>query len=133
MAIDRLNTDSLIYKNIMDKGKQMCEILKLILKDVAAEYNVDYEPTECEVSGNCIGFCKHFDWEIRTLKSKIESEWKHGGEEKHPEGLSEWIVNGIYGSFENRVCELFVEVINEINRYRLPNSTVNSVGDDGKP
>ena len=37
----------------MKKGKDKCEILKMIRKYVAKKYGLDYEPSECTHEGSC--------------------------------------------------------------------------------
>lgn len=57
----------------MGIGKEKCEILKRIRKDVADRYGVEYNPTECNHSGDCSGVCPKCDAELKELQRQLES------------------------------------------------------------
>lgn len=56
----------------MSVGKEKCEILKRIRKDVADRYGVEYNPTECNHSGDCSGVCPKCDAELKELQRQLE-------------------------------------------------------------
>lgn len=57
----------------MGIGKEKCEILKRIRKDVADRYGVEYNPTKCNHSGDCSGVCPKCDAELKELQRQLES------------------------------------------------------------
>ena len=58
----------------MNRGKQICELLKSIRKDIAESYGLDYTPTECSFEGECAGFCEKCDAEIMDLERQLNSK-----------------------------------------------------------
>lgn len=59
----------------MNRGKQICELLKSIRKDIAESYSLDYTPAECGFEGECAGFCKKCDAEIIDLERQLNSKY----------------------------------------------------------
>lgn len=59
----------------MNTGKQICEILKSIRKDIATTYGLKYEPTECGFTGDCPGSCKYCDAEIKDLERQFYEKY----------------------------------------------------------
>ena len=55
----------------MNTGKQICDILKSIRKEIAEQYNLDYKPSECYFEGDCVGFCEKCDAELRDLERQL--------------------------------------------------------------
>ena len=58
----------------MKKGKDKCEILKMIRKYVAKKYGLDYEPSECTHEGSCMGSCLKCDEELYALQKQLENK-----------------------------------------------------------
>ena len=57
----------------MNTGKQKCETLKTIRKQIAEQYGLCYNPTECTHEGNCSGTCPKCDAELQDLQRQLES------------------------------------------------------------
>ena len=55
-------------------GKEKCELLKAIRKNIADMNGIEYYPEQCEHKGDCPGFCPRCDQEadflMRELKKK---------------------------------------------------------------
>lgn len=58
----------------MDTGKQKCELLKSIRKQIAKKYELNYNPSTCHHKGNCKGFCPLCDEEIKDLNKQMEAK-----------------------------------------------------------
>ena len=56
----------------MSTGKEKCEILRNIRKDVADRYGLDYKPTKCKHQGDCSGTCPKCDAELKDLQRQLE-------------------------------------------------------------
>lgn len=56
----------------MSTGKEKCEMLKAIRKQIAERYNLEYTPTECTHQGDCLGSCPKCDAELRDLQEQLE-------------------------------------------------------------
>ena len=96
-----------IYFYSMNTGKQICEILKSIRKDIAESYGLKYEPTDCGFTGNCLGFFFLFDAEIRDLERQLKE--KHHG-----------VIGMIYNDFSQEVSNRCVDLISTINKFEHP-------------
>ena len=59
----------------MNIGKQICEILKSIRKEIAVSHNLDYKPSECDFEGDCAGFCEKCDAELRDLERQLKAKY----------------------------------------------------------
>lgn len=57
----------------MNKGKEKCEILKCIRKDVAERYGLDYTPSDCTHKGDCSGTCPKCDSELQELQRQLDA------------------------------------------------------------
>lgn len=57
----------------MSSGKEKCEILRSIRKDIAEKYGLDYTSTECKHQGDCSGTCPKCDAELKELQRQLES------------------------------------------------------------
>lgn len=57
----------------MSAGKEKCELLRRIRKDVAERYGLHYSPSECKHQGDCSGTCPKCDEELKELQSQLES------------------------------------------------------------
>ncbi len=63
----------------MRTGKEKCEILKALRKDIAAKNNIPFEPNVCTHQGECRGTCPACESEVNYLErmlSRIESTGK---------------------------------------------------------
>lgn len=56
----------------MSAGKEKCEILRHIRKDVAEKYGLEYTPSECTHQGDCSGTCPKCDAELKELQRQLE-------------------------------------------------------------
>ena len=57
----------------MRRGKEICEFLKRIRKDVADKYGLEYTPEECQYQGECSGTCPKCEAEIKDLQRQLEA------------------------------------------------------------
>ena len=57
----------------MNNGKEKCEILKRIRKEVAERYRLDYSPSECTHKGDCSGTCPKCDSELQELQRQLDA------------------------------------------------------------
>lgn len=57
----------------MNIGRDKCEILKRIRKDIAERYGLDYTPSECTNEGNCSGTCPKCDSELQELQRQLDA------------------------------------------------------------
>ena len=55
-------------------GKQKCEKLKELRKQIADKNGIDYQTTECGFEGECKGFCPKCDAELKKLTSDIRKK-----------------------------------------------------------
>jgi hypothetical protein len=55
----------------MSKGKDKCDFLRNIRRQVAAQYGLRYEPRECHHEGDCPGTCPVCDAELRDLQRQL--------------------------------------------------------------
>ncbi|SRR5574344_1474831 len=60
----------------MRVGKQICEILKSIRKEIADKYGLIYKPIECIHKGECNGTCPHCDAELKDLQNQLKAKGK---------------------------------------------------------
>ena len=57
----------------MNAGKEKCELLRHIRRDVAERYGLEYNPTECTHEGDCSGTCPACDAELRDLERQLRA------------------------------------------------------------
>ena len=57
----------------MSTGKQKCELLKAIRKQIAEQYGLEYNPSECSHEGVCSGTCPKCDAELKELQGQLDS------------------------------------------------------------
>jgi hypothetical protein len=55
----------------MSKGKDKCDFLRNIRRQVAAQYGLRYKPRECHHEGDCPGTCSECDAELRDLQRQL--------------------------------------------------------------
>lgn len=56
------------------KGKDKCELLKSIRRQVAERYGLEYYPRECQHDGDCAGTCPRCDAELRDLQRQLKEK-----------------------------------------------------------
>ena len=56
----------------MNTGKQKCEFLKRIRREVAERYGLAYTQSECSYKGECGGTCPKCDSELQELQRQLE-------------------------------------------------------------
>ena len=55
----------------MERGKQICKILKDIRKQIAQENDIEFITSECQHKGDCAGTCPKCEAEVRYLESQL--------------------------------------------------------------
>lgn len=55
----------------MERGKQICKILKDIRKRIAEENDIEFVTSECQHKGDCAGTCPKCEAEVRYLESQL--------------------------------------------------------------
>lgn len=55
----------------MERGKEICRILKDIRKKIADENGIEFEITECTHKGDCAGTCPKCESELHYLESQL--------------------------------------------------------------
>ena len=56
------------------RGKEKCEQLKSIRRQIAEHYGLTYNPTECTHEGDCRGTCPKCDAELDDLQRQLEEK-----------------------------------------------------------
>lgn len=56
------------------KGKDKCEFLRSIRKDIAEKYDLNYSPKECHHEGDCAGTCPVCDAELTDLQHQLNEK-----------------------------------------------------------
>ncbi len=62
----------------MAKGKDVCEELKRIRKQIAKANGIDYQPTLCTHEGDCLGTCPACEQEVRFLTQQLANRTRMG-------------------------------------------------------
>ena len=55
----------------MERGKQICKILKDIRKQIAQENDIEFVTSDCQHKGDCAGTCPKCEAEVRYLESQL--------------------------------------------------------------
>lgn len=63
-------------------GKEKCEILKAMRKEIAEANDIVYLSSECIFKGDCLGYCPKCDAEARYLDAELNRLAKEGKEIK---------------------------------------------------
>lgn len=63
-------------------GKEKCEFLKQIRKEMAEVNGIPYEPRECDHEGDCSGTCPFCEQEASTLLSELKKKEEQGAQIK---------------------------------------------------
>ena len=98
----------------MNTGKQICEMLKSVRKEIALNYGLNYEPAECDFEGDCAGFCEKCDSEIMDLEHQLM--------EKSHENAA-WVCAQFYEDVTNRS----VDLMHTINHFQHSDQTLAGV------
>ena len=67
-----------IKQKTMEVGKKICETLKGVRKKIAEANGIEYEPTECRHTGDCLGTCPKCESELRYIEGEIEKRKSAG-------------------------------------------------------
>lgn len=59
-------------------GKEKCEFLRNIRKNMAEANGINYEPFKCEHEGDCSGTCAYCENEASELLEEIKEKQKAG-------------------------------------------------------
>lgn len=59
------------------KGKDKCQLLKDIRRQIAEQYGLEYHPTECHHKDECAGTCPRCDAELQDLQRQLEAKGIH--------------------------------------------------------
>lgn len=62
----------------MKKGRQTCNTLKAIRKQIAEANEIEYEPTECTHEGECAGTCPACEAEVRYIEGELSKRSRMG-------------------------------------------------------
>ena len=55
----------------MNKGKEICNILKEIRQQVAEKNDIEFETSDCHFQGECKGTCPKCESEVRYLENEL--------------------------------------------------------------
>ena len=55
-------------------GKEKCELLKAIRKNIAEMNGIEYYPEQCDHEGTCPGFCPRCDMEASYLMKELRKK-----------------------------------------------------------
>ena len=78
-------------------GKEKCELLRAIRREIAERNGIEYLSAECNHEGDCLGTCPKWDAEARFLNSELERLVR--------EGKSVDFVAGVTDMYEKAVNE----------------------------
>lgn len=53
------------------KGRNICDTLKAIRKQIADANGIDYSPEECHFKGECKGTCPRCEQDVRDLEHEL--------------------------------------------------------------
>ena len=56
----------------MEKGREICKVLKNVRQKIANENGISYHPEECHHKGECAGTCPACEEEIRFLERELK-------------------------------------------------------------
>ena len=59
-------------------GKQKCEMLRNIRREIAARNNIEYITSDCTYEGDCLGTCPKCDAEVRYLENELNRKIQSG-------------------------------------------------------
>ena len=53
------------------RGRNICDTLKAIRKQIADANGIDYSPEECNYKGECMGTCPKCEQDVRDLEYEL--------------------------------------------------------------
>lgn len=62
----------------MERGKEICRILKEIRKQIAKANDIEFVTAECRHKGDCAGTCPKCESEVRYLEEQLERRRRLG-------------------------------------------------------
>ncbi len=62
----------------MQKGKEICKILKEIRRKIARENEIEFITSECRHKGSCAGTCPKCEAEVAYLESQLAARKRLG-------------------------------------------------------
>ena len=57
----------------MNKGKEICNILKEIRQQLAEKNDIEFETSDCHFEGECQGTCSKCEAEVRYLEKELKT------------------------------------------------------------
>lgn len=62
----------------MQRGKEICKMLKEIRRQIAAENEIEFVTSECRHKGSCAGTCPKCEAEVEYLESQLAARKRLG-------------------------------------------------------
>ncbi len=62
----------------MNRGKEICNFLKEIRKNIADANGISYTPEECPHKGECLGTCPKCENELMELEAELNRMEQEG-------------------------------------------------------
>lgn len=94
-------------------GKEKCEILKNIRRDIAKANDIPIDIPECKHQGDCLGTCPRCEAEMKMLENKL-AERRRRGFKIAVAGISAGLV-----ALSTASCDIIDEISNRINGQEL--------------
>ena len=128
-------------------GKQKCEALKRLREIIATANGIEYNPTECNFRGECLGYCEKCDTEAKYLEAELERLEAEGKEVVSMDLLKLCIMSGPSTEIKNtdtadngldgidpeseEIMEMLIEDLDlsEGVYYGLKSAEIDTVGD----
>ena len=93
-------------------GKEKCNLLKAMRKEIAEANGIPYNSAECPHTGDCPGYCPKCDEEARYLDTELERLEANGAEIKNLNTYTDLQVTYL----QNLLKEMGDSITNEINQ-----------------
>ena len=94
-------------------GKEKCELLRSIRREIAERNGIEYLSAECHHEGDCLGTCPKCDAEARFLNSELERLVKEGQSVDFVAGVTD-----MYEKAVNEYCEKMMDQLFESDDYQ---------------
>lgn len=91
-------------------GKEKCELLKAMRREIAEANGIVYLTSECTFQGDCPGYCPKCDAEARYLDSELNRLAKEGKEIK----VSNMVYKSFMESLDTKPADVEIEDNNEL-------------------
>lgn len=62
----------------MERGKEICKMLKEIRRQIAKANDIEFVTSECKHKGNCAGTCPKCEEEVRYLEEQLAARKRLG-------------------------------------------------------